>query len=121
MRVCMHVHVCGQYDKFWTAIAISFNAYWVALPTGEGHRLDSATEALSQDKGRGGRSVTGVHGSVTGEKNKSVTEGMEIQQVGTLTGAWLHVLLQCTCILGHGKVITKIKNKEKRNVLSMYC
>ena len=34
----------------------------------------------SYDKGRGGRSVTGVHGNVTGEQNK--TGGVEVQQVG---------------------------------------
>ena len=40
----------------------------------------SVTEAQSYDKGRGGRSVTGVHGSVTGAQNKGVTGCMEVQQ-----------------------------------------
>ena len=38
----------------------------------------SVTEAQSSDKGKGGRSVTGVQGSVTGAQNKSVTGGMEV-------------------------------------------
>ena len=42
----------------------------------------SVTEAQSHDKGRGGRSATGVHGSVTGIQNQSVTEGIE-KRVGT--------------------------------------
>ena len=40
----------------------------------------SVTKAQSYDEGRGGRSVTGVHKSVTGEHNKSVTGGMKVQQ-----------------------------------------
>ena len=35
------------------------------------------TEVQSHDEGKGGRSVTGVHGSVKGVQNKSITEGME--------------------------------------------
>ena len=40
------------------------------------------TEVQSHDKGKGGRSVTGVHGSVTRVQNKSINEGME-KRVGT--------------------------------------
>ena len=39
--------------------------------------IGSVTEVQSHDKGKGGRSVTGIHGSVTGVQNKSITEGME--------------------------------------------
>ena len=35
------------------------------------------TAVQSLDKGRGGRGVTGVHGSVTGIQNKSFTGGMK--------------------------------------------
>ena len=44
----------------------------------------SVTEAWSHDESSGGRSVTGMHGSVMGN-HKSVTGvgGMEMQQVGT--------------------------------------
>ena len=38
-------------------------------------------EAQSHCEVRDGRSVTGLHGIVTGKKNKSVTGGMEKQQV----------------------------------------
>ena len=58
----------------------------------------SVTEAQSHDEGRGGRSITGVYGSVTGVQNKSATRDMEKQQVGkerSLKGARLHSLLEC--------------------------
>ena len=71
------------------------NAYWAALPTGGWHKVlaghncklwmpamaSSVTEAQSHNKGtcRGGRSVTGVHGSVTGIQNKSVNGAMKKQ------------------------------------------
>ena len=42
----------------------------------------SVTKIQSHDEGKGGRSVTGVHGSVTSVQNKSVNEGME-KRVGT--------------------------------------
>ena len=42
----------------------------------------SVMEAKSHDKGRDG-SVAGVSGSLTSAQNKSVTEGMELHQVGT--------------------------------------
>ena len=82
--VCMSVPVHGQSNRCWTVIAMDFNANWAELPTGGWHKLlnckvwehgmaSSVTEAESHDKGGGGRSVTGVHGSVTGVQNKSVT------------------------------------------------
>ena len=37
------------------------------------------TEAQSDDEGRGGRNVTGVHRSVTGVQNKTVNGGREMQ------------------------------------------
>ena len=37
----------------------------------------SVTDVQNHDEGKGGRSVTGVHGSVTVAQNISVTEGME--------------------------------------------
>ena len=43
--------------------------------------VGKVTEVQSHDEGKGERSVTGVHESVTGIQNKSVTEGME-KQVG---------------------------------------
>ena len=47
--------------------------------------VGSLTEGWSHDKGRGGRSVMGVHRSVTEAQSKSVTENMEMemQRVGT--------------------------------------
>ena len=39
----------------------------------------SVTEAQSHDENSGGRSVTGVHGGVTGN-SKSVTGGMECNE-----------------------------------------
>ena len=44
--------------------------------------VGSVTEVQSHDEGRGGRNVTGVHGSVLGIQNKSKAEGME-KPVGT--------------------------------------
>ena len=57
---------------------------------------------------KGRRSVTGVHGSVRGVQNKSVTEGME-KQVGTKV-EWGHgftVYGNVWCVFGHDNVITK--------------
>ena len=48
------------------------------------------------DKNSGGRNVTGVDGGVTGN-SKSITGGM---------ASSVHILLEC--ILGHGKLITKL-------------
>ena len=39
--------------------------------------VGSVTDVQSHDEGRGGRNVTGVHGSVLGVQNKGKTEGME--------------------------------------------
>ena len=38
--------------------------------------IGSVTEVQSHDEGKGGRSVTGVHRSVTRVQIKSITEGM---------------------------------------------
>ena len=43
----------------------------------------SVTEAWSHDYGRGGRNITGVHGSVMGAQIKGVNGGVEMQRVGT--------------------------------------
>ena len=93
MFVCSPVHMYGHSDRSWAAIVVDFNVCWAALPTGGWHRLLAvcnckAWEAwnkrqctvratLNHDEGGGGRTVTGVHGSVTGIQNKSVTGGME--------------------------------------------
>ena len=53
------------------------------------------TEVQSHDEGKGGRSVTGVHRSVMGIQNKSVTESIENEWVRKCNGAWLHGLLEC--------------------------
>ena len=42
----------------------------------------SITEIQCHDEGKGGKSVTGVHGSATVVRNKSVTDDME-KRVGT--------------------------------------
>ena len=58
----------------------------------------SVTETQSHHEGRGGRSVTRVHVSVTKVHNKSVTGGGgERKKSGhrSVTGAWLHGLLEC--------------------------
>ena len=41
----------------------------------------SITQVQSHDEGKDGRSVTRVHGSVTGVQTKSVTESMENEWV----------------------------------------
>ena len=58
--------------------------YWqdATVTCGRPGMASSVTKAQRHEEGRGGRSVTGVHRSVTGSQNKSVTGGMEIQ-VGT--------------------------------------
>ena len=43
----------------------------------------SVTKTLNHDEGSGGRSVTGVHGSVTREQNQNITEVMELQRLDT--------------------------------------
>ena len=58
--LCACLCIYGQSDRCWIAIVIDFNA-----------------KAQSHDMGRGGRSVTGVHGSVVGVLNKSVTGVLE--------------------------------------------
>ena len=53
----------------------------------------SAMEAQSQDKGRGGRSVTGVHGSATGDIVQKCNRGHgEASRNKSVTGAWLYGL-----------------------------
>ena len=59
--------------------------------------VGSVTEVQSHDEGKSGKSVTGVHGSVTGIQNKSILiDGMEkrVHGHGRVTGAWLHCLLE---------------------------
>ena len=99
-------------ERCWTAIVIDSNAYWATLPTGLWQRLlarrdckvwmpamaSNVTEAQSHDECtcRGGRSVTGVHGSVTGIQNRSVTCSMEkMNGHRNVTEAWFHGLLEC--------------------------
>ena len=38
---------------------------------------------VGHDEDRGGKSITEVYGNVTRVQNENVTEGMELQQVGT--------------------------------------
>ena len=56
----------------------------------------SITEAQSHDEGRGGRSVTRVHKSLTGIQYKSITGGT----------ASLFTRMYDSYILGHGNVST---------------
>ena len=72
---------------------LGFNVYWAALPSdgrdsllagcnckvleGWKKRWCAVTEAQNYDNGRGGRTVAGVHGSVTGIQNKTVHGGMK--------------------------------------------
>ena len=55
---------------------------YAIVNSGRPGMVSSVTEAPSYDESRGGRSVTGVHRSVMGTQNKSVTGGMEVQQTG---------------------------------------
>ena len=59
--------------------------YWHSgvLKCGRPGMADNKKMACSHDKGTDGRSVTRVHGSLMGEKYKSVTEAMKMQQVDT--------------------------------------
>ena len=59
--------------------------YWedTIVTCGRPRMVNSVTEGQSHDEGRGGRSVTGVHGSVTEAQNKSITGCMEMKRVGT--------------------------------------
>ena len=74
MPTGLHGLLLGSIDCWQCAI----------VKCGRPGMASSVTEAQSYmyDKGRGGTSVTGVHGSVTGVQNKSVTGGMEVQQAG---------------------------------------
>ena len=72
---------------------MDFNVYWAALPTGGWHRLlagcnckvwdawnrqqCTVTEAQNHDNGRGGETVTGVHGNVMEMQNNCVTGDMK--------------------------------------------
>ena len=92
--VCAPVHVYGHSDKCWTTVVIDFSVYLGALPTGGWHKLlawcnckareawnrqqCTVTEAQNHDKGRGGETVTGVHGSVMGVQSKRVTGGRRV-------------------------------------------
>ena len=110
--VCMPEHVYDHSDRRCTAIVIDFDVYWAALPTGRWHRLlagrnckvqepwnrgqCTVTEAQNHDEGRGGRTVRGVHGSVMGNtEQKSNWAHQKTSGQRSVTGAWLHGLLQC--------------------------
>ena len=73
--------------------------YWQGAIVGCGRPeiAISVTEGQSHDEARGGRSLTGVHGSVTGIQNKRVQcnweDGNEWAQ--NCAGAWLHSVLEC--------------------------
>ena len=100
-----------QPDRCWTAIVMGFNDYWATLPFGGRdsllavcnckvlevwkRRQCAVAEAQSYDKGRGGRTVTGVHGNVTGIQNETVNGGTK-KRVGMCNGghAWLHCSLE---------------------------
>ena len=83
--VCAPVHVSGHSERCRTVIVMDFNVYWAALLEGCNckiwdtwiRRQFMVTEAQNHDEGRGERTVTGVHWSVTGIQNKSVTDDME--------------------------------------------
>ena len=93
MFVCAPVHVYNQSDRCWTTIVMGFNVYWAALLSGrfdsllagcnckiwEAWKTWQCTVAVAQnhDEGRGGRTVTGVHGSVIGIQQKAVNGCME--------------------------------------------
>ena len=64
----------GQSDRCWTASRID---YWqgAIVKCGRPGMACSATEEPSHDEGRGERSATRVHKSVTGVQNRIVTEG----------------------------------------------
>ena len=88
-------------DRCWTAIVLGFNVYWAALPSGgrssllagcnckvlEAWKRQRCTvaEAQNHDKGRGGKTVTGVHGHVAGIQNKTVNGGTK-KRVGMCNG-----------------------------------
>ena len=72
MSTRLHCLLVGGID-YWQGAIVKFGR----------PGMDSrVTEAKSHDEGRGGRSATGVHGSVTGIQNKSATGGIE-KRVGT--------------------------------------
>ena len=58
--------------------------YWQStiVKCGRPGMAGSATEAQSHDKGRGRRSVAGVHGSITEVQNKSLTRDMKNNERG---------------------------------------
>ena len=72
----------------------------------------SVTEAQSYDTCTGGRSVAGVHRSVTGKRTEVYWDGgggghgNATRRHRSVMGAWLHGLIQC--IFGHWKVTTKL-------------
>ena len=89
--VCEPVHVLVCVCPIWQVLdcnRINFSVYCAGFPTywwvdavvtcGRPRMAGRVTEGGSDDEGRGGRSVTGVHGSVMGVQNESVTGGKEI-------------------------------------------
>ena len=89
---------------------IGFNVYWAALPSGgrdsplagcnykvlEAWKRWHCTvaDAQNHNKGRGGRTATGVHRSVTRIQNETVNWGTK-KQVGMCNDAWLFGSLEC--------------------------
>ena len=89
--VCVPVHLHGHSDRCWSARVMDFNVYWVALPTGGRHTLlvgcsckvreawnrrqCTLREAQNYDNGMGGRTVKGVHESVTRDTEQKCNWG----------------------------------------------
>ena len=53
----------------------------------------SVMKAQSHDEGRGGRSVTGVHGSAMGYRTKCIWGHQETSGIRSVTGAWLSAMV----------------------------
>ena len=75
MSTGLHCFVVGVI-VYWQGTIVKFGR-----PGKDGSVLTVA-EPQNHDTGRGGRTVTEVHGSVTGIQNKAVNGGME-KRVGT--------------------------------------
>ena len=96
--VCVPVHVYSQSGRCWTAIvmvSMSIGLHWASgghdsLLAGCNCKVQEAwksrqctvAEAQSHDKGKGGRTVAGVHESLTEMENTPLNGGME-KRVGT--------------------------------------
>ena len=53
-------------------------------------RQCTVAETQNHDKGSGGRTITGVRGSVTGIQNETVNGGMNKNKWACVTGTWNH-------------------------------